>query len=498
MNTLTKSALGALLVLGVAAGGYWFGKASHESRVTSNAQTTQRQPLYYRNPMGLPDTSPVPKKDSMGMDYIPVYAGEEPAGSGNLVISSAKVQRLGVQSEVATLRRLGGTVRASGRVEINERRLYTIAPRFDGWVERLHVNTTGQTVQQGQPLFEVYSPELVSAQNELALAQQGLERMQAADDAARQGMQRLRDAAAARLKNWDVDGATRDGQRITYRAPAGGVVLEKRAVAGMRFMAGEMLYRIADLSSVWIVADVSAQDSATLKRGDSAQVQVDALPGRRFEGKVDFIYPTLDAVTRTVQLRIVVPNPDGLLRPAMYAQVELQPSDAAAVLAIPLSAVIDSGTRQTVLVRLDEGRFEPRRVTLGARDADYVEVQSGVRAGEQVVTRAQFLLDSESNLKAAFSGMYAAPEKQAQGVGHSSTGVLEEVYADGGVSITHAPIPALQWPAMTMDFALANPSLAANIEPGTPIEFEIVERGAGEWVITRMSAKEAGHAEHRH
>ncbi|GAB4122597.1 MAG: efflux RND transporter periplasmic adaptor subunit [Sideroxydans sp.] len=498
MNTLTKGALGALLVLGVAAGGYWYGRQDSAVRSQQPVQDGGRKVLYYRNPMGLPDTSPVPKKDAMGMDYIPVYAGEEPAGSGTIVISSAKVQRLGVQSEAATLRRLGGTVRASGRVEIDERRLYTIAPRFDGWVERLHVNTTGQTVQQSQPLFEVYSPELVSAQHELALAQQGLERMQAADEEARQGMQRLRDAAAARLKNWEVEGTTRDGQRITYRAPASGVVLEKRAVAGMRFMAGEMLYRIADLSSVWIVADVSTQDSANLKRGDRARVEVDALPGRHFEGKVDFIYPTLDAATRTVQLRIVVPNPDGLLRPAMYAQVELQPFAAAAVLAIPASAVIDSGTRQTVLVRLDEGRFEPRRVTLGARSDDYVEVLDGLRAGEQVVTRAQFLLDSESNLKAAFAGMNAAPEQQAQGVGHRVTGVLEAINADGTVSISHDPIPALQWPAMIMDFALANPSLAADIEPGTPIEFEIVERGAGEWVVTKLNARERAHAEHRH
>ena len=497
MNTLTRIALGALLLLAVAAGGYWFGMKSTGYRVASAEQNTQRQPLYYRNPMGLPDTSPVPKKDAMGMDYIPVYAGEEPAGTA-ITLSTAKVQRLGVQSEAAAMRTLGGTIRASGRIELDEGRLYTIAPRFEGWVERLHANTTGLAVHKGQPLFEVYSPELVAAQNELTLAQQGVERLQAADEEARQSMLRLRDAAAARLRNWEMQDATLQGNRLTYRSPASGVVLEKRAVEGMRFMAGETLYRIADLSSVWVIADINEQDGATLKPGVAAQVSLAALPDRRFAGKVDFIYPTLDAATRTMQVRIAVNNPQGLLKPAMYAQVELDIARGDRVVAIPVSAVIDSGTRQTVLVRLDEGRFEPRTVTLGARDAEHVEVKEGVRAGEQVVTRANFLLDSESNLKSALSAMGDAPKQAAPGVGHSASGVLEEVYADGNVSISHDPIPSLKWPAMTMDFALANSALVQGIPPGSAITFEIVERGEGEWVVTRLQAQGADHAEHRH
>lgn len=499
MNTLTRSALGALLVLGVAAGGYWFGMNSTGYRVPGAEQTTQRQPLYYRNPMGLPDTSPVPKKDSMGMDYIPVYAGEETEDAEGFSISTAKVQKLGVQSEAAALRELGSSLRLNARIETDEQRLYALSPKFEGWVEKLYVSTTGRSVRKGEPLFEVYSPELVSALRELELARQGLAALKDADEAAQQSMQRLIEAGEARLRNWDIVGAQLHDGRVTYHAPANGIVLEKNAVEGMRFMPGETLYRIADLSTLWAIADVPERDIAGIRPGSTAQVSVDALPGRDFTGKVDFIYPTLNEMTRTVQVRIVLNNADGALKPAMYAHVRLASGKAGKVLSVPVSAVIDSGERQTVLVRLDAGRFAPRTVTLGSRSDDYVEVTAGLNEGEQVVTRANFLLDSESNLKAAFSGMTNMPAPgKPKTVGHSATGVLEEVYDDGNVSITHEPIPALKWPAMTMDFALANPSLAANIKPGSAIEFEIVERGQGEWVITKLQSKEQSHAEHRH
>ena len=499
MNDKIKLALGALLLALVASGSYWYGKSSTESRVPSAENKTERTLLYYRNPMGLPDTSPVPKKDSMGMDYIPVYAGEETEDKEGFSVSAAKVQKLGVQSEAAAMRELGASLRLNARIETDEQRLYTLAPKFEGWVEKLYVNTTGQRVRKGEPLFEVYSPELVSALRELELAKRGLAELKDADAAAQQSMQRLVEASAARLKNWDVAGAQLNGDRVTYHAPANGIVLEKMAVEGMRFMPGEKLYRIADLSTLWAIADVAEQDIGGIRLGSDAQVTVDAMPGRTFTGKVDFIYPTLNEMTRTVQVRIVLPNADGALKPAMYAHAQIATGKPSKVLTIPTSAVIDSGTQQTVLVRLDEGRFTPRKVTLGQRSDDYVEVTDGLTEGEQVVTRANFLLDSESNLQAAFSGMGDAPAPQkAETVGHRATGVLEEDYGDGNVSITHEPIPSLKWPAMTMDFALANPSLTANVKPGSAIDFEIVERGQGEWVITKLNTKETAHAEHSH
>ena len=501
MNTLSKQITAALLLLAVAATAYWFGTQHSAGVQATSGKDAERKVLYYRNPMGLADTSPVPKKDAMGMDYVAVYAGEEQATSA-INISIDKVQKLGVKSEAATLRELNSTLRVTGRIEIDERRSYTIAPKFEGWVERLHVNTTGQLVAKGQALFDVYSPELVSAQREQSLAAQGLAAMKDADENAKRSMQRLAEASAARLKNWDVSDAKLNGNRITYLAKEAGIVLEKKAVQGMRFMPGEVLYQIADLSSVWVVADVPEQDIGQLRLGSTAQIKVDAYPERTFDGKVDFIYPTLNSATRTVQVRMQVANPKALLKPAMFANATIAVGKGSKVLTVPTSAVIDSGTRQIVLVRLAEGLFEPRSVTLGSRSNDYVEVLNGVAQSEQVVTSANFLIDSESNLKAALGGLggnaaedHSAhstknqPKNNANAVGHQAQGVLEAINDDDTVSITHEPIKSLGWPSMTMDFALANAALVAGIQPSSKISFEIVERDKGEWVITKLQAQ---------
>ncbi len=524
MNTIGKLTLGTLLLLAVAATAYWLGThASHGTNESVSTATTERKVLYYRNPMGLPDTSAVPKKDSMGMDYVAVYEGETDSRT-QLTLSLDKVQKLGVKSEAATLRKLNRMLRVTGRIEINERRTYTIAPKFEGWVEHLYVNTTGQFVSKGQPLFDVYSPELVSARHEHFLAVQGLVALKDADDEARQSMQRLVAASAARLNNWDIAHTQSDASdnsttrpRMTFKAPVSGVVLEKKVAQGMRFMPGEVLYQIADLSSVWVIADVPEQDIGQVALGGHSQVTVDAYPERTFTGKVDFVYPTLNSATRTAQIRIEIANPQELLKPAMFAYAQIAVGKDGKVLTVPTSAVIDSGTRQVVLVRLSEGRFEPRTVSLGSRSDDYVEVLSGVVAGEQVVTSANFLIDAESNLKAALSGLSvdalpavvgqdssrpANPKGDAVGmnpdlhanlpgkaISHQALGTLNSINDDGSVSITHDPIPALKWPGMTMDFALTNASLVAGIKPGSPISFVIVERGEGEWVITKMQVQ---------
>ncbi len=506
MNPLIKLAAGLLLLLGVAAGGYWFGtKHTVEEQGSRSATKSERTILYYRNPMGLPDTSPTPKKDAMGMDYVPVYADEEQT-SGQIAISANKVQKLGVKSEAAAMRELDRTLHVTGRIETDERRTYTIAPKFEGWVERLYVNATGQAVGKGQPLFDVYSPDLVTAQREHALALQGLAALKDADEEAKRSMQQLVTASAARLRNWDVEDAqstapaSGEGRaNVTFRAPVNGIVLDKKAVQGMRFMPGEMLYQIADLSSVWVIADLPEENIGQVQLGSQAQVTVDAYPGRTFPGRVNFIYPTLDAATRTVKVRIEMPNPKGLLKPAMFANTQINVANGNKVLTVPLSAVIDSGIRQVVLVRLAEGRFEPRTVKLGSRSDEYAEVLEGVTAGEQVVTSANFLLDSESNLKSALSGFGAATQSKPGAdvsVGHQARGTLEAINNDGTVSITHEPIASLGWPGMTMDFAVTNSSLVAGIRPGTAITFEIVERKPGEWVITKVQAQ--ARAQHRH
>jgi membrane fusion protein, copper/silver efflux system len=419
MKKISMLIIGGVAIVSVGAAGYWIGSKRAEDSGLRTETAVSKEPvrkiLYYRNPMGLTDTSPVPKKDGMGMDYVPVFEGEESGSDGGgkqIVIGIEKVQKLGVKSEAATLRMLDRTVRAVGKIEINERHNYTIAPKFEGWVERLYVNTSGQPVSKGQPLFDVYSPELISALREYSLATQGALSLKDAGDDAKNSMSQLAAASLTRLKNWGIAeeqirefASAKDKRNLTFYAPISGIVLEKKAVQGMRFMPGEVLYQIADLSSVWVMAEVAEQDIGLVKAGSVAQVNIAAYPDKHFKGKVDFIYPTLDTATRTVQVRVELANPNGLLKPAMFANVELAVSQGGKVLAVPVSAVIDSGTRKVVLVQLAEGHFEPRTVKLGGRSENYVEVLEGIAEGEQVVTSALFLIDAESNLKAALSGM---------------------------------------------------------------------------------------------
>jgi len=497
----------AVVAVAAAAGGYLAGTKREAMPAAQTAAAPapageakkEKKLLFYRNPMGLPDTSPVPKKDSMGMDYIPVYEGEDeaPAGGG-LKISLDRVQKLGVRTQPAERRPLSRLVRASGRVEVDERLLATISPKFEGYVERLHVNTTGEPVRAGQALFEVYSPELVSAQREYAIATRGVKALQGASAESRAGMAQLAESSLTRLRNWDVSAEQvaaleRTGEAVrtvTFRSPASGIVMEKKAVAGMRFMPGEPLYQVADLSRVWVLADVNEQDISLVANGRKARVRINAYPARAFEGVVTYVYPTLKTETRTVPVRLELANPGGLLKPGMYAQVELDAGGAGEVIAVPSSAVIDSGVRRVVIVQVGEGRFDPREVETGARSDDWIEVRSGVKEGDVVVVAANFLIDAESNLRAALGGMAGSPkagEGGAKSVTHRADGTLDAIDAKAGtVTVSHQPVASLKWPAMTMDFALANEALVAGVKPGAAIGFEFVERKPGEWVITAV------------
>ncbi len=538
-------ALAAVVAISAAGGGYWMGtrKGGDHAESATPAQSAAapageskpRKLLFYRNPMGLPDTSPTPKKDPMGMDYVPVYEGEqdnEPAAANQVRISTDKVQKLGVKIEAAKLRSLDRVVRASGRIAPDERRLYAITPKFEGYVERLHVNVTGQPVGKGQPLFEVYSPELVSAQREYAIAAQGVDALKEAGGEAQRGMRQLAESSLMRLKNWDISeeqlkalaksGETR--RTLTFRSPVTGIVTEKKALQGMRFMPGEALYQVADLSAVWVVADVFEQDIGLVKPGAKATVRINAYPDKAFTGAITYVYPTLNAETRTVPVRVEVANAGQLLKPGMFAQVELPVAAKGSVVTIPTSAVIDSGTRRIVLIQAGEGRFEPREVKLGARSDTYVEVIEGVRDGEPVVVAANFLIDAESNLKAAVGGFghashgsgAAAPPQTAPAAAvgsesregakpastdHRGEGKLDAIDLKAGtVTITHGPVATLKWPGMTMDFTLANSGLIGNLKPGASIEFTFIERKPGEWVIVKLAgtgaARPAAHAGH--
>lgn len=414
-----------LLLAGVGGAGYWWGGQRAQTgndtigdagTVAAPAAGNERKVLYYRNPMGLPDISPVPKQDAMGMDYVPVYADEQATGDA-IKISLDKLQKLGVRTETAQTRRMLHTVRVVGIIEANEQRVYTIAPKFEGWIETLHVNSTGAAVRNGQALLEAYSPELVSAQQEYVIAWEGTQSLRAGSSDAQAGMQQLAQSSLERLRNWGISEEQlqrlrADGQirrQLTLRSPVNGIVLEKMAAQGMRFMPGEVLYRLADLSSLWLIAKVFEQDLVLIQPGLQARITVNAFPDREFTGTVAFVYPTLDTQTRTAQVRIELPNPGGVLKPAMYANVELiVPHAGGEVLAVPDSAILDSGTRQLALIERGAGLFQPRQVKPGMRADGYVEILDGLANGDKVVVSANFLIDAESNLKAALGGFGGA------------------------------------------------------------------------------------------
>jgi Cu(I)/Ag(I) efflux system membrane fusion protein len=375
--------------------------------------------LYYRNPMGLADTSPAPKKDSMGMDYIPVYENETGADAGIVTVSPARVQMLGVRTAiVATRSGLARSIRATGSVQFDERHLADVTTKVSGWVEKLDVAATGETVHAGQPLLELYAPDIVTAEQEyLVVAATGTETH---GDMVHGDSSLLVDAAIRRLRALDVSDVEiqrlqRSGnatRRIAVLAPANGIVTEKGAVLGMHVDPGTPLYKTADLSTVWLIAQVQEQDLAQIKPGQTAHATFVAFPGRVFNGIVDFVYPTLMADTRTAKVRIVVPNVDRLLRADMFASVAIDASTAAGLaIVVPDTAIIDSGAQQVVLVVKGEGRFEPRIVHIGARGDGYTQVLGGLKAGEQVVVSANFLIDAESNLKAALQAFTTGDSK---------------------------------------------------------------------------------------
>lgn len=493
----------ALIALGFAAAigaGYWLGMrgaATVESpQAAAGSGKDPRRVLYYRNPMGLPDTSPVPKKDPMGMDYVPVYEGEAAPGAapaGTVRIAPEKQQVMGVRTEAVSARALRRIVRAVGTIQPNERLVYRVSPRFEGWIEKLHVNTTGQSVARGQPLMEVYSPELVSAQEEYLIALRAVEQTPASGPEAQAVMRRLAESALRRMRNFGVSEAElellrKEGkarQALTYRSPAAGVVTQKPSVQGMRFMPGELLYEIADLSTVWMVADVSERDLGLAKVGQAATLKIIAYPEKAFAGKVVFIQPTLDADTRTARVRVELRNPAGLLKPAMYGEVELSAGHPRGkVLAVPESAVLDSGARQAVLVQRAAGLFEPREVKLGMRAEGYAEVLEGLQAGEEIVVRANFLIDAESNLKAALQSFGAR-------AAHRGNGRIAALDAQAGtIELEHEAMPSLGWPAMTMEFGVADRSLLRGLKPGDRVDFELSAGAPGEYVVERVTPTE--------
>ncbi|MDR1912237.1 MAG: efflux RND transporter periplasmic adaptor subunit [Helicobacteraceae bacterium] len=467
------------VVIGAAIAGFFAGRLHAPIAAKLSAE---REILYYRNPMGLADTSPTPKKDPMGMDYIPVYKGEEDAQSG-VKISIDKIQKMGVRTQKAEYRQIETTVRAAGRIEADERKTYAIAPKFEGYVKRLFVNTTGEIVQKGQPLFEIYSPELLSTRREYELAKEGIRELQNASEEARKNMRLLADSALSRFNNWDIPAKeieTLSNGELIFRSPFSGAVIEKNAIEGMRFEAGETLYTISDLSSTWAIADIFESQIDLIKIGDEARVFIDSYPDKIFGGKIAYIYPTLDEKTRTIKARIELDNAQGLLKPNMFAAIEIKIKSVDR-LGVPLSALIDGGVRKIVFAQIGEGRFEPREVQTGRFGDRFVEIASGVSEGETIVVSANFLIDAESSLQAAIDSFNRKTT-------YKTKGEIVEIDAQTlSAVIAHEAIDELGWSAMTMEFKAADKTTLTGLTAGDHVSFEFEEKSASEWTIVKIA-----------
>ncbi|RUP07410.1 efflux RND transporter periplasmic adaptor subunit [Hyphomicrobium sp.] len=391
-------------------------KPKTESVARAAASPNEKKIKYYRNPMGLPDTSPVPKKDSMGMDYIPVYEGED-SDDGSIKVSPGKIQRTGVETVAVGRHAITRTIQAPGVVAIDERRVAVVSPKFDGYVVKVGNVTTGTHVKEGDALATVFGQAVLDQAARLLIEQNtsdeatfapGLKGPAGVVGATR----RLQNLGVPEEFMDQVKNERRVPDTFTIRAPISGDVLERDWSDGQGFKAGDVGFRIVDHSMVWMMANVAEDDIASVKPEQRVKVTMRAYPGRVFEGRVKVVYPHLMKETRTAQVRVEMPNPDMALLPDMYGDVAIATGGNADAVAVPASAVIDSGTRQVVLLDLGNGRYEPRGVKLGKTGDGFREVLSGVSEGDKVVVNGNFLIDAESNLQAALKG-FTAPSTPA-------------------------------------------------------------------------------------
>jgi len=404
-STMNKSLIITILALvGVATATHYLTKLTMDEPTGEGSErVVEKKPLYWVAPMDPNYRRDKPGKSPMGMELTPVYA-EDGASSkdnpGTITISPDVVNNLGVRTAVAERRSMHTEITTVGYVQYDEDQLVHVHPRVEGWVEKLYVKAAGDPVEKGQPLYTLYSPQLVNAQEELVLA-------------INRNNTRLIAAAEIRLKALQIDKSLIDElkhkrvvkQTLTFYAPQSGVVDNLNIREGFFVKPGTTLMSVGTLDDVWVEAEVFERQAALVNVGLPVTMTLDYLPGKRWQGEVDYVYPTLDPKTRTARVRLRFKNPDALLKPNMFAQVAIHANAENDALVIPKEAVIRTGDQDRVVLALGEGRFKSVEVELGRLDAEYAEIRSGVKAGERVVTSAQFLLDSESSKTSDFKRM---------------------------------------------------------------------------------------------
>lgn len=378
--------------------------------------TGERKILYWQAPMDPTEIYDKPGKSKMGMDLVPVYDDQVSSGP-DVRIDPATAQNMGVRTELVKRTLFSRTIRTVGTIGYDEENISVVSSKLNGWIEKLYVNYTGQEVQAGQPLLDIYSPELVTTQQEYLLAIENNKLLKDSKFASiRQGAQSLLKASLQRLQYWDIpqseitrlksSGKVRKTLRLN--SPLSGVIIHKNALQGLHIKEGMSLYQIADLSRVWIEVSIYDTETPWIRVGQKAEMSLSYLPGERYEGKISYIYPYLNEKSRDLKARIVFPNPQLKLKPGMYANIRIMSQPIENALVIPGEAVIRSGNRNIVFVDRGQGRFEPRRVQLGAESDDgRMMVKSGLEENDRIVVSAQFMLDSESRLQEAIQKMLA-------------------------------------------------------------------------------------------
>lgn len=488
----------SVLVIALIAGGWFFWQKPNNStdRQGSGAVVNEKgvvqddsgkEVQYWYDPMVPNQKFDKPGKSPfMDMQLVPKYAGE--GGDESAVsIPSSTVQNLGIRTEKVSEASFGTSISAVGRIEPDERRYYSVQTRVPGFVERLHVRAEGDPVSKNQKLAEVYAPELLGAQEEY-LALLGLKQVDEKGELAKAARNRLK---LLGMTSSEIDQITRTGQaktRIGIYAPASGIVTALGVREGAELMSGEQLMQIADLSNVWLITEVPERDAGFIEPGTDAVVELQSRPGVTLEGDVSYVYPTLDETARTLRLRVELPNPKGILRPGMYANVQLGLEKREA-LAVPSESIIATGTRKVVIVKNEKG-FQPVEVVTGREADGKTEIIKGLNEGEAVVSSGQFLIDSEASLSGVLARLAAQESRTMEIPGtemgtsrqdpkpqvlSSSGKVIEIDLANGKVTLAHEPIPAIGWPSMTMGFAVNDLSQLQNLKPGDSVSFDLKE-----------------------
>jgi Cu(I)/Ag(I) efflux system membrane fusion protein len=450
--------------------------------MTASEESSEPQPLYWVAPMDANYRRDKPGKSPMGMDLVPVYeeSGSANSSPGTVRISPEVINNLGVRTAPATLRQLSTRIQTVGYVQYNEDSLIHIHPRIEGWIEKLHVTAEGDPVKKGQPLYDIYSQELINAQEELLLA-------------LNQNSERLKNGAIRKLRLLHVPersirrvlNTRKIAENITFFAPQSGVLDNLVIREGFYVKPENTLMSIGALDEVWVEAEVFEKQAGLVRLGADVTMTLDYFPGRSWLGQVDYIYPSLDAMTRTLKVRIRFENKDGLLKPNMFASVDIHAGEEQPLLMIPREAVIRTQDQDRVVLAMGEGQFKSLEVTLGQADQNYVEVLEGLSEGESVVTSAQFLLDSESSKSSDFKRMETretdAPLMEWVEAKIESVDLMEGMEGMSGmkgmamVGVTHAPIEAWKWPEMYMDFPVAESVDVSQLTPGLELHIQITK-----------------------